>query len=563
MAFPKTLFFGSRLSWVTLALTSWMGSAAPLLAAEPPKLVVVLVVDQFRGDFIARYREHFVPGGIQLMLAEGAYFSECHYRQSITKTAAGHAVILSGVHADVHGIIANDWLDRATLKKVNSIDDDTVQLIGVSAARGGAKLPAANAAAGGSPRNFLATTVSDDFKLAHAGRPKIITISSKDRSAILLGGKQADAAYWMDQGRMISSTYYQKQLPEWVQAFNDVGRVESFFGKTWERLLPLAAYEKIHGPDDVPWEYAGLGLGRTLPKRIDGGAATIGAPFYNAFELSPFKSEVLVDFARAVLENENLGRRGVTDFLGVSFSVNDSIGHEYGPDSHEVMDMMLRTDRMLADLFKVIDERVGLKNCTILLTGDHGAPPMPERLRTIAPGMDAGRIDHPRALNTGEAALTQAFGALPEGRRWFVTDSTALIFSIDVLKERNVAPAAAEAVLRDALLTIPFIAAAFTRTELAAHRATGEFAAAAQLSFHPLRSGDVLYIPKPYWLDRKTGTNHGTPYNYDTHVPLLWLGVGVIPSLRSERIGVDDIAPTLANILGRLAPPRGLGRNLF
>ena len=155
------------------------------------------------------------------------------------------------------------------------------------------------------------------------------------------------------------------------------------------------------------------------------------------------------------------------------------------------------------------------------------------------------------------------FNALPEGRRWVVTDSTALIFSVDVLKERNVAPAAAEAVLRDALLTIPFVATAFTRTELAAHRATGEFGAAAQLSFHPLRSGDVLYTPKPYWLDRPTGTNHGTPYGYDTHVPLLWYGVGVKPGVRTERIGVDDIAPTLANILGVLAAPRAQGRNLF
>lgn len=546
-----------------LVLCGGLAGAASLPAAEPPKLVVVLVVDQFRGDFIARYREHFVPSGIRLLLDEGVHFTDCHYRHSVTKTAAGHAVILSGVHADVHGIIANDWLDRATLKKVNSIDDDTVQLIGLGATRGGAKLPTAKVASGASPRNLLATTVSDEFKLAHAGRPKIIAISSKDRSAILLGGKLADAAYWMDKGRMISSTHYQKQLPEWVQAFNNAGRVESFFGKTWERLLPLAAYEALHGPDDVPWEYADLGLGRTLPKRIDGGEATIGTKFYNAFELSPFKSEVLMDFARAVLENENLGRRGVTDFLCVSFSVNDSIGHDYGPDSHEVMDIMLRTDRMLADLFKVIDARVGLKNCTILLTGDHGAPPVPERMKAYSPGIDAGRVDHKRVLSTGEAALTQAFGALPEGRRWFVTDSTALIFSVDVLKERNVAPAAAEAVLRDALLTIPFVATAFTRTELAAHRATGEFGAAAQLSFHPLRSGDVLYTPKPYWLDRPTGTNHGTPYGYDTHVPLLWYGVGVKPGVRTERIGVDDIAPTLANILGVLAAPRAQGRNLF
>ena len=259
-------------------------------AAEPPALVVVIVVDQFRGDYLARFREHFAPGGFNLLLERGANFSDAHYRHSVTKTAPGHAVVLSGVHANVHGIIANDWLDRATLKRINSVDDATVQPVGDAEPRGGVRLPGARSAMGSSPRNLLATTVVDEFKLARGGRPKVIAISSKDRSAVLLGGQLADAAYWMDQGRLVSSTYYMKELPAWVRAFNDAGRVESFFGKTWDRLLPVAAYDALQGPDDAPWEYAALGLGRTLPKRIDGGAATLGPNFYGAFELSPFKS---------------------------------------------------------------------------------------------------------------------------------------------------------------------------------------------------------------------------------------------------------------------------------
>ncbi len=270
-----------------------------------------------------------------------------------------------------------------------------------------------------------------------------------------------------------------------------------------------------------------------------------------------------MDFARAAVENENLGRRGVTDFLCLSFSVNDSIGHNYGPDSHEVMDITLRTDRMLADFFAFLEARVGLKNCTIVLTGDHGIPPIPELAKQINPRFDAGRIDQALVLRVGEAALAQAFGPLAEGRRWFISDSTALLFFPDSLQERNVTRAAAEKVLRDALHTLPFVQEAFTRTQLEARDAPGELGASMLLSFHPARSGDVLYVSKPYWFDRATGTNHGTPYSYDTHVPLLWFGVGVKPGLRTERVGVEDIAPTLAHLLGVLAPPRAAGRNLF
>jgi hypothetical protein len=572
---PRSLLF----SWFNVRLTraAFLAAAcvfiAPAQAAAPaapapslrgaPALVVVLVVDQFRFDYLARYRAHLAPDGLALLLDQGANFTDARYRHSVTKTACGHAVILSGVHADVSGIIANDWLDRTTLQRVNCVDDPTVQPLGVVVAGGGVKLPGSRPAASFSPRQFLTSTVGDSYKLAHSGRPKVIAIAGKDRSAILLGGQLADAAYWMQKGRLVSSTFYLKEMPAWVTAFNDTGRVESFFGQSWDRLLPVAAYEAILGPDDVPWEYAGLGLGRTLPKRIDGSAPKLGSNYYEAFDYTPFKSEVMMDFARAAVENENLGRRGVTDFLCLGFSVNDSIGHNYGPDSHEVMDITLRTDRMLADFFKFLDARIGLKNCTIVFTADHGIPPIPEVVKKINPRFDAGRIDQALVLKVGEAALTGAFGPLAEGRRWFVSDATALLFFADSLKERGVTRPAAEQVLRDALHTIPFVQEAFTRTQLAAGQAPGELGAAMLLSFHPERSGDVLYVPKPYWFERATGTNHGTPYNYDVHVPLLMFGVGVKPGVRSEPVGIDDIAPTLAHLLGVLAPPRATGRNLF
>ena len=350
-------------------------------AENPPSLVVMIAVDQLRYDYLERFKAHFEPAGFKLFTERGAHFVDCHYRHSVTKTAAGHALMLSGVHADVHGIIANDWIDRASFLRVNSVDDDSVQLLGMTESQPSARRPGRESALGCSPRNFLSTTVPDELKLARAGKPKVISVSSKDRSAVLLGGKLADAAYWMDQGRMISSTYYMKELPAWVQTFNDSGRVEAYFGRTWERLLPEEAY-LVQGPDDVEGEFVGLGLSRTFPKKLDGGTPEVSPEFYAAFEHTPFKSEVMMEFVRQVLEQENLGRRGVTDVLCFSFSVNDTIGHDMGPDSQEVMDITLRTDRMLAEFFAYLEKRVGLKNCTIVLTADHGAAALPETFET-------------------------------------------------------------------------------------------------------------------------------------------------------------------------------------
>ena len=542
-----------------LASVSAAHAAGPV--ATRPALVLVITIDQFRADYLDRFRDQFVPGGLKLLLDGGANFVDCRYRHAVTKTAAGHAVVLTGVHANVHGIINNAWVDRDTLKRVNCVDDDSVQILG-RADRGGVRLPGTTTL-GASPRRLLATTVGDELKLTRGGRSKVIGISSKDRSAILLAGKLADAAYWMDKGRIVTSTHYMRELPDWVRAFNDAGRVDSFFGQTWDRLLPAEVYDRVQGPDDVPGESTDFGMGRTFPKRINGGAVKLTPAYYDAFENSPFKSEVLADFARLAVERENLGGRGVTDMLCLSFSVNDTVGHSYGPDSHEVMDITLRTDRMMADFLAFLDRRIGLKNCLIVLTADHGVAPIPERLKALRPNFSAGRVDNVRLLKTCEAALDRAYGPLSDGRHWLIVDENSLLFMRDVLKEKNVAQPAAEQVVRDALLTIDFVAGAFTRTEMQEGKLSGEYATATLLSFNRARSGDLYYQMKPYWVDRKTGTNHGSPYNYDSHVPMVWYGAGIKPATYAERVGVDDIAPTLAHLLGIPRPPMTQGRVLF
>lgn len=560
---PVQTWSALRLLLAVLALGAKATAAAPGSAGEPPALVVVITIDQFRGDYLARFGGHFGPGGFRLLLEQGANFTDCRYRHAVTKTACGHAVVLTGVHANAHGIVNNNWTERDSLKRVNCVEDDSVQIIGRPGSRGGVKLPGADAIAGASPRRLLASTVGDELKLSRAGAGKVVGISSKDRSAILLSGKLADAAYWMDKGTIVSSTHYMKDLPAWVKDFNAAGRVESYFGKTWDRLLPVAAYDQLQGPDDAAGEQGDYGMGRTFPRVVNGGEPKIGAAYYEAFEGAPFKSEVLVDFARAVIDHEQLGRRGVTDLLCLSFSVNDVVGHNYGPDSHEVMDITLRTDRMLADFLAFLDQRVGLKRCTIVLTADHGVAPLPERVKAASAAVSAGRVDGPKLLKTAEDALNRAYGPLADGKRWLLLDENWLFFQRGVLESKRVASADAEKVVRDAIRGIEFVAAAFTRTELNAGQAAGDYAEGVLLSHFPDRSGDVFYYMKPFWVDRKFGSNHGTPYTYDAHVPLLWLGAGVKPGTYHARVGVEDIAPTLARILGLLAPPMSQGRVLF
>ena len=546
------------------ALVFLLAGAAGKAAPAAPALVVVVSLDQFRADYLERFRAYYGKGGFNLFLERGAVFVDCHYRHSVTKTACGHSVMLTGVHAAQHGIIANDWVDRTTLSQVSCVGDETAPIVGLPPPSGPQRPGLDNPYLGRSPRNLLVTTVGDELKLARGGRPKVIGVSIKDRSAILMAGRLADAAYFMEEDRMVTSTYYRTELPSWVTSWNEAKKVASYFGKVWDRVLPEAAYAQ-QGPDDVAAELTSHGLGRTLPKRVDGGETTPGAKFSAAFENTPFQSEVLADFAKTVVENENLGRRGVTDVLCVSFSTPDTIGHAYGPDSHEVMDNAVRTDRILADFFRFLDRWVGLTQCTLVLTADHGASPMPEVVLASQRGVPAGRVKSAEVVKVTEAALNERFGSLANHERWLVNDDASLIIHPAALAEKKVPAAEVERVVQAALLTLPYVRAAYTRTDLVRGEAPGEPGRRMLASFNRERSGDVLFQLQPYFIlsSRVSGTTHGTPYNYDTHVPLLWYGVGVTPGVRTERVGVDDLAPTLSRILGLPAPPLAEGRVLF
>ncbi|WP_438480513.1 alkaline phosphatase family protein [Oleiharenicola lentus] len=560
MIFPK-IFLRAWFGGIGFAMGALTGISAD--SAPKPSLVVAISIDQFRADYLTRFGQHFGTDGFNLFLKHGANFCETRYRHAHTKTACGHSVMLTGVHADVHGVIANDWVDRHTFEAVSNVGDASVRIIGLPAASGVKPYAAlGEAAQGRSPKRLLAPTIGDELKAVSA-QSKVIGISNKDRAAILMTGARADAAYFMEKGHMVSSTYYFPELPAWVKQWNAAEKLAAYYGKVWDRLLPIEAYA-VQGPDAAAGEDTKSGeLGNTLPKTITGGESSAGDRFDEALKNTPFMNDLLVDFAKSAIESEKLGKRGVTDILCVSFSANDYIGHLYGPDSHEIMDNVVRMDRTLAEFFKYLDDTIGLKNCTLVLTADHGVAPMPERLAVNQPGVPSGRSFGKETTAAAEAALNKTYGPLADGSNWLVRDDAYFIVHPSALREKKVDSAAAQIVVRDALLTVEMVARAYTRAQLEAGEATDEIDRMALRSFNRERSGDVYLITKPYYFNKATGSTHGSPYDYDTHVPLLWYGVGVKPGESRERTGVDDLAPTLAHILGLPKPPKSEGKNLF
>jgi hypothetical protein len=538
---------------------------AALSSAESslqPNLVVIISLDQFRADYLERFRPHFGPGGFNRLLDQGANFTECHYRHGVTKTGPGHAVMLSGVHANIHGIVANEWQLRTWpgSEQVNCVEDRDSPLVGLAPKAVRSPGGVLEAKAGRSPRHYLALTVGDLLKEKYGAKAKVFGVADKDRAAILMSGRRADGAFWTEEGRVVTSTYYRKQLPAYIAAFNAEERPASFLGREWTRLLEPAVYDSVQGPDDAPGEHVGLGLTRTFPKRIDGGQAAAGNDFHEAFDYTPWNNDWVADLARAVIVNEKLGEGdGAPDLLAIGFSQPDKAGHGYGPHSHEIMDSILRLDRTLAELFRFLDDKAGRGGWTVVLTSDHGVAPLPER----QPGT-GGRVRGADLDKQVFAALDAKFGPLGNEERWARRDGLAYHLNPAALAQKKTTQAEVETLMSDVLRELPFIAAAYTRTQFMAAVPLDPIGEAMRLSYYPPRSPDVMAVLKPFFIDRiAPGTTHGTPYDYDNHVPLLWHGAGVKAGVHRERAGVDDLAPTLAHLLGLPALPQTTGRVLF
>lgn len=532
-------------SLVTTFLALLPGGIAAQSPSQRPKLVVVIVIDQLRPDYLERFRPHFGNRGFNLFLQRGARFNEARHLHAATLTCPGHAAVLTGSHPNVNGIIANVWYDPATDRAVNCAADTSVTLIGVEAE-------------GRSPRNLMASTVGDELKLATSGRGKVVTVAGKDRSAIMLGGHRADGAFWMEDTLFVSSTYYMKELPAWARQFNSSGHVSAYSGRTWDRLLPRAAYAAL-GPDDAEGEEGDIRSSRTFPHQLGESSSD---KFVTAFEVSPYQNEVIAEFAMRMVTEEGLGRDEVPDLLAIGFSANDLIGHVYGPDSHEVMDATVRTDRLLARFFRFLNRNVGLQNIVIVLTADHGVAPLPERVNRLNPGAGAARLDPAVLATAAETALRSRFGN-PVEANWVARVAQPWLYlNVRGLEQSGHSIEEAERVARGAIKRVPAVSLALTATELRQPRNPAVPSAAA-FSFYPARSGNVYYELTPYVVpgSARAGTTHGSPWSYDARVPLLWFGSGILPG-RFPEASTADIAPTLSAILGIPEPSGSEGRVL-
>ncbi len=524
----------TMLAILLLVLTAPGGrplQAAPADSSGGPaiRLVLLIAVDQFRYDYLTRFKSEY-SGGLHRLLTEGAVFTNAFLDHYPTVTAVGHSTMMSGATPSVSGIIGNDWYDRGLGHSVTSVDDpDTTML-------GGAGGP------GASPHRMLVDTVGDEVKgtsRAAPGSPeapKVFGLSLKDRAAVLPAGHSADAAFWLDTrtGTFVTSSYYRPDLPAWATAFNAGKPADAFAGKVWTYLDPSS------------------GAGHTLPP--------LGTALYPAIYASPFGNELLASFAATAVEAERLGQRGVTDVLTVSFSSNDAVGHTYGPDSPEVRDIAVRTDRVIGQFLARVDALVGADHTLVILTADHGVAPLPEVLK--ARRLPGGRYNADDLFPAIEAALTARYGAADA--RWIVyTAGTspylnyALVAEkkLDIVEVRKVAAAAAAA--------CPHVARVYTRDQILAGQVPPDIigrriARSENLS----RSGDLEIVLEPYWMRASSGTTHGTPYAYDAHIPLVFMGPGIRAGHYDETVALNDLAPTVATMIGVETPGGSQGRVL-
>jgi hypothetical protein len=414
---------------------------------------------------------------------------------------------------------------------------------------------------GVSPERLLAPTVGDVLKEATGGKARVVSLSFKDRSAILPAGRRADGCYWYDgaTGRFVTSSYYRDRLPAWLEQFNQTRVADRWFGQNWTRLRPDLDYVRYSGPDDGPGEGIGFAQGRVFPHPLTGALAKPGFLYYEALVNSPFGNDLLLELTKQTVEAEGLGRHDTPDLLCVSFSSNDLIGHCWGPDSQEVLDVTLRSDQIVRDLLNFLDTKVGKGKYLLALTADHGVCPLPEASQ--ARGEDAGRIDPKTLTQKAEAFLNQTFGQGTEPAHWIeATPYPWVYLNRRTLAAHQVASAKVEEALVRWFGQQPGIQTAYSRTQiergLPADDALGQ---RVRRSFHPERSGDVMVVVKPLYLiipPLSTGTNHGTPHPYDTHVPLLVVGPGIHRS--ADQAGAEVTPQAVAAIFAKglgIKPP--------
>jgi predicted AlkP superfamily pyrophosphatase or phosphodiesterase len=546
----------SKLGVVSIAAGLCAGLAPPaalsqarnqIAGTQPPKLVLFLVIDGFPQEQLTKYYDQFGEGGFKLLLDRGAWFSNNHYSHATTYTSVGHATLLSCAHPYKHGVIGNDWIDKTTKKRIYSTEDSRHRYLGEDTPDH----------SGTSPFNIKVTTVGDELIYAN-GKSKVIAIAGKDRSAIGLAG-QFGTAYMHSAatGRFITSDYYMKSYPDWWNAFYEGKPQDRFFGQTWTLSMSKEAYDRSV-PDDRPWSTNYKGLGTGFPHPINGGAATPGKEYYDATMWSPFGDLLMLDFVKAAVDGEKLGQNpaGVPDILALSWTSHDYVNHLFGPESRQSHDQTVRLDRIFADLFSYLDQRVGLDNVMITLSADHGFMNIPEY--SSSRRLDAGRIDPDKMIADVNATLSQKYG---EGKYVTTWWNPNLYIDYEMLDSRKLDRVEIERAVQTYLQGYPGIEAVFTRTQLErGEMPATKLARQVTLAWHQRISGDIVVMNKPNWylFAKPTGyaSTHGSPWSYDTNVPLVMFGDTWVNPGKYGDSEVVDLGRTIAHVLN-VRPPNG------
>lgn len=522
--------------------------ASPLLGfaqtPQPPKLVLAILVDQLRYDYLERFHDQFGEGGFKMLTDKGAFMTFAHYNYCPTITGPGHASYLSGAPPAVHGIISNEWFDKRTRKELNCVEDPSVKGVGSD-----------DAEANRSPRNFIGSNFSDEMRLRF--HSKVVGISLKDRGAILPAGKKPAGAYWFDSGNgnFITSTYYMEELPAWVREFNDRKLPASFVGQTWSRLLDPSAY---HWPDNAVGEGV---MPREKTPTFDHVVHPSPSEGFETIVPTPFGNQLLAEFALAALEGEKLGTGPQPDVLTISFSSTDAVGHRFGPYSQEEQDTMLRLDRELARLFAAIETKIGMKNVAVVLTADHGVVPAPEF--AVEQGLGGQRVDTKPLMEDLKTKLVERFGTAEFLLNPKPVDGQ-LYFDHDILRAKQIESESVAGFIREWALSTGYFQAAYTRWQLLDGRTPGALGQRVLNGYHAERSGDVVLVYKPYTLPgtQKAGTTHGAPYSYDTHIPVVFYGSMFKPGRYADDFYITDIASTLCAALRLNEPSGNIGKPL-
>jgi predicted AlkP superfamily pyrophosphatase or phosphodiesterase len=520
-------------------------------SAVRPRLVVVLVVDQMRNDYIDEFGAHWTKG-LRRLITEGARFRRAAYPYLDTVTCAGHATISTGAVPATHGIILNQWWHRDVQRELSCTDDPAAPSIGYGAVR---------PAPGHSARRLMAPALAQLMRAAQGGRSRVVTLSMKPRSAIMLAGGPADAVTWFDGRSFATSAAFASARVPFVTQALAARPIEDDSGRSWDRMLPPAAYKYV---DAGEGEKPVTGWTRVFPHRLAGAAGAPAAAFYTQWAASPYADEYLERLAEAAVEGLRLGQGETTDYLGVSFSALDTVGHKFGPRSHEVQDLLARLDITIGRLLDRLDAKVGRGKYVVALTADHGVATIPEQL--TREGIDAGRAIMDAAAARADTAVAAALGP---GKYVARVDYTNLYFSPGVF-ERLTADAGHLEKVMQAIGQVRGVARVIDARTLGPGRLPPDpVLRAAALSEYRGRSGDLIVIPKMNWIwvaadgtaTPGDATTHGTLYPYDSRVPLVLFGARVRPGQYDGQASPADIAPTLATMCG-IALPAATGRAL-